>query len=46
MSEKQIYGYKRVQVIPSINFFLSHNFTPLHVSFYNNNFVKICFVFT
>ena len=29
MSEKQMYGYKKVQRITSISFFLSSNFPPL-----------------
>ena len=32
MSEKQIYGYKRVQDITSINFFSPSNFTELHMA--------------
>ena len=36
MSEKQMYGYKQVQRITSISFFLSSNFSPLH-----NDFVLI-----
>ena len=33
MSKKQMYWYKRVQVITSVNFFPSSNFTPLHKRF-------------
>ena len=32
MSQKQIYGYKRVQDITSINFFSPSNFTELHMA--------------
>ena len=33
MSEKQIYGYERVQSIASINAFPSSNFIPLYNGF-------------
>ena len=42
MSEKQIYGFKRVKGNTYFNFFPSSNFTPLHngliimVSIYND----------